>query len=101
MIAKICLKKQFFIILRAYHTLRNPDTKGSTYKEWVPANQVRDFKFTHCQPGTRVQVKGAASGKWFAATLLGAWESLHYCKFDGYSPNYNEWVGPSRIKSMP
>ena len=29
-----------------------------------------------------------------------AWESLHYCRFDGYSPAYDEWVGPSRMRRV-
>jgi hypothetical protein len=72
--------------------------RGSTYRKWVPVNQVRPFRFNHFQKDARVQVQGASSEKWSPATVMGSWESMHLCRFDDSSAAYDEWVGPSRIR---
>lgn len=74
--------------------------QGSTYNDWVPADHVRPFAFQHFEKGVRVEVEGASSGKIYPATVLDSWESLHLCRFDGYTPAYDEWVGPSRLMAV-
>lgn len=67
----------------------------SSMDRWVPTGDVRAFKFKHFDVGARVSVE--SSGKWYPATVLERWESLHLIHYDGYSAAYDEWVGPSRI----
>ncbi|MBI4860860.1 MAG: caspase family protein [Candidatus Riflebacteria bacterium] len=75
--------------------------KGATYQAWVAAGQVRPFRFARYPRGTRVTVRGSSDSKLYAATVLYSWESLHYCRYDGYSGAYDQWVGPSRIVAGP
>jgi len=81
--------------VRVHHT-----EKGSTYNDWVTVDQIRPFNFPHFSKGTRLEVKGASSGKWYPATVMDSWKYLHFCRFDGYSPAYDEWVGPSRMREL-
>jgi hypothetical protein len=79
--------------VKAHHT-----EKGSNYNDWVTLNQIRPFVYQHFDKGARVEVKGASSDRWYSASVLESWGSLYFCRFDGYSPAYDEWVGPSRIR---
>lgn len=65
---------------------------------WIPREKTRAFQFPRYAVGARVEVKAAGSGKWYPATVLGSWESLSYCRYDDWSPAYDEWVGPGRIR---
>lgn len=73
------------------------DTKSDD-DEWVTQDQIRPYQFQHFRVGSDVEVKGASSGKWYPARVLDTWGSMHFCRYDGYSPAYDEWVGPSRIR---
>jgi hypothetical protein len=84
------VKPGYFMV---HHTAR-----GSTYRQWIPSNQVRPFRFTHFQNEARVQVQDNSTDKWVPATVKGSWESMHLCRFDDRSVAYDEWVGPSRIR---
>jgi hypothetical protein len=49
------------------------------------------------KPGDKVLVE--ENGKWYPATVLQARDNEWYIHYDGYSSQYDLWVGPSRIKN--
>ncbi len=66
--------------------------------EWVPKDQVWPRAFERFPAGTRLELQGGSDRKWYPGVVVKTWESLHYCRYDGYGPAYNEWFGPSRIR---
>jgi hypothetical protein len=30
--------------------------------------------------------------------VLESWETLHFCRYEDYGAEYDEWFGPSRIR---
>jgi len=78
---------------RVHHT-----DKGSTYDKWIPMNMVRKFTYVTYPAGTRVEIQGATSGKWFPGVVLQApWEWMHYVHFDNYSAAWDEWASSERV----
>lgn len=49
-----------------------------------------------CDPGDKAQVLW--KGSWYPATALKAKGSECYIHYDGYGSNWDEWVGPDRIR---
>jgi hypothetical protein len=80
---------------RVHHT-----DQGSTYNEWVKSDQIRPYQFAHFKTGDHVEISGGPGDKQSPGSVLQSWESMVLCRFDGYSPAYDEWVGPSRIKAL-
>lgn len=80
--------------------LRVHETKDTRSDDdaWVPQYQVRPPVYPRYAAGTRVELQGASSRRWFSGRVLDSWESLHLGHYDGYSPEYDEWFGPSRIR---
>lgn len=85
------------------------ETRGAEYKvhytnystssdEWVTLDRVRGPVFERFWIGAPVEIQAASSKKWYPALVLQTWESLHFCRYDGYGPEYDEWIGPSRIR---
>jgi hypothetical protein len=84
--------------------------KGNTFKvhytantrteadEWVAKGSVRSPVYERFRRGSRVELQGASSRKWFPGVVEKSWESLHFCRYDGSGPEHNEWFGPSRIR---
>jgi hypothetical protein len=48
------------------------------------------------QPGQRVQVEWR--GQWWSAVVLRAENGSYYVTYPGYGREWNEWVGPGRIR---
>lgn len=48
--------------------------------------------------GDKVQVE--ENGKWYPATVLDVMPNEWYIHYDGYSAQYDLWVGPARIKKQ-
>ena len=48
--------------------------------------------------GDKVQVE--ENGKWYPATVLNTRPGEWFIHYDGYSSQYDLWVGPSRIKAQ-
>lgn len=71
----------------------------SSWDEWVGPERVREFEFARFPIGDEVEAAGSSSGKWYKATVLDTYESLHLVRWEGYSSAYDEWVGPSRIRA--
>jgi hypothetical protein len=82
-----------------YVQVRDAD-KGDPFVDWLAKAQIRPFRYTQFAKGDRVEVQGTSSSKWYPASVIDSWQSMHFCHFDGYSSAYNEWVGPSRIKLL-
>jgi hypothetical protein len=80
--------------IKVHHT-----AKGSTYNNWVSADQIRPFIYWNFQKGSRVEAEGSSFDKWRSATVMESSEHMHLVRFEGYSPAYDEWVGPSKIRS--
>jgi hypothetical protein len=68
--------------------------------EWVRADQVRPPVLEPIRIGTKVELLGASSRKWFPGVVEKSWESLHFCRYQGYGPEHSEWFGPSRIRPV-
>jgi len=49
-----------------------------------------------CAVGDKAQVEW--KGSWYSAKVLKAADDRCYIHYDGYGSNWNEWVGPDRIK---
>jgi RNA binding activity-knot of a chromodomain len=58
----------------------------------LPATTTATFN-----KGDKVQVE--ENGKWYPATVLDTRPGEWFIHYDGYSAQYDLWVGPSRIKS--
>ena len=85
------------------------DTRSGEYKihyagydsssdEWVTAKQMREFAFERFRIGAQVEIQSPADDEWYPGRVLESWESLHFCHYDDYGPEYDEWFGPSRIR---
>lgn len=73
------------------------DTK-SDKDEWVAKPQVRSPACERFPIGSNVELQGGSDRKWYPGVVLNTGELLHYCRYEGYAPAYNEWFGPSRIR---
>lgn len=85
------------------------DTRSDQYKiryansdasedEWVTLKRMRGVVFEQFWNGAPVEVQSSADDEWYPAHVLENWESLHFCHYDDYGPEYDEWFGPSRIR---
>jgi hypothetical protein len=72
---------------------------GHSSDEWVEPGRARPFSYERFAPGTLAEAQGSSSGKWYPVTVLAAWRTMHYVRWEGYSPAYDEWVGPSRLRA--
>jgi hypothetical protein len=85
------------------------ETRGEKYKiryvdsdassdEWVTEKRMRGVTFVRFWVGAPVEMRSSADDEWYPGRVLQAWESLHFCQYDEYGPEYDEWFGPSRIR---
>jgi|GEM_PF-325139 hypothetical protein len=65
---------------------------------WYTTEHARPFRYESYATGSVVEILNQSGKTWYTAKVLDHWESIHLCRFDGYSSNYDEWVGPSRIR---
>lgn len=71
------------------------DTAASD--EWKTADQVRPLPTPPTYPrGTRVEVEWRR--KYWPAVVLKAQDGVHRIHYEGYGPEWDEWVGPRRIR---
>lgn len=64
--------------------------------EWVGPERMRPYLERHRSPGTSVEVEWKKS--WYPARVLEASHGLHRVRYDGYGEEWDEWVGPRRIR---
>jgi hypothetical protein len=69
---------------------------GDEWDEWLTPDRLKPFDPKHKPPGTSVQVEW--QGKWYPAKVLAAEHGLHFISYDGYGPEWNEWVPARRMK---
>lgn len=75
------------------------DGYASSWDEWVGPERIRPRATSGGQfaPGDAVRVKW--KGSWWKAHVVQVQGNRYYISYDGYSSSWNEWVGPSRIRS--
>jgi hypothetical protein len=64
--------------------------------EWVTIDQVREVKRTNYPAGSAVEVKWKQ--KWYTAKVLEARAGIHHIQYEGFGPEWNEWVASKRIR---
>lgn len=64
--------------------------------EWVTDERVRAAAPLSYSVGARVEVKWKRD--WYLATVLEARGGIHHIQYDGYGPEWNEWVASKRIR---
>ncbi|MCA9523067.1 MAG: hypothetical protein KC609_18960 [Myxococcales bacterium] len=72
---------------------------SASWNEWVGPGRIRPRHVMHhgvYPVGTPVMVLW--KGKWYPARVLQARPNSWYIKYKGYGSNWNEWVGPGRIR---
>jgi hypothetical protein len=85
------------------------ETRGGKYKiryadydsssdEWVEAERVRGMLVERFWVGAPVEIRSSADDEWYPGRVLESWETLHFCSYDDYGTEYDEWFGPSRIR---
>jgi hypothetical protein len=66
----------------------------------VEPSRVNPFKCTSDFPiGTSVKVYNASDEKWYPAVVLKKFSCLNYIHYSEYGSEWDEWVGPAKIKN--
>jgi len=73
----------------------------SSSDEWVTARRMRSPAFERFWIGAPVEIQSPADDNWYIGQVLESWESLHFCHYNDFGPEYDEWFGPSRIRRKP
>jgi hypothetical protein len=71
---------------------------ADSWDEWVGPERIRPFRPRQFDIGQQVDVKWDADKKWYPAAVIRPWYGLHLVGYDGYPPEWNEWVGPDSIR---
>ena len=67
------------------------------YDQWVGRDRIRYVdKKAELAVGTEVMVLW--QGDWYPATTLKSRGARYYINYDGWGSNFDEWVGPDRLK---
>jgi hypothetical protein len=69
---------------------------GNEWDEWVGPDRIRPYQPKPMKNGTEVEVEWNA--KWYPANVTDWRSGLHYIHYQGYGPEWDEWVGPRRIR---
>jgi hypothetical protein len=64
--------------------------------EWVTADRTREVSRKNYPVGATVEVKWKRS--WYAAKVLEVRAGIHHIQYQGYGPEWNEWVASKRIR---
>jgi hypothetical protein len=68
------------------------------WDDWVPLSRLRAIGTSRFAAGQRVQV--AWEGKWYPARIQQSAETFfHFVRYDGYGPEFDEWVTDKRLKA--
>ena len=70
------------------------------WDEWVPADRIRPPSVKNLAKGTRVSVLWDEDQKWYPATVMASQFGLAKVHYDGYTHEWDEWVGPRSIKVL-
>ncbi|MFO1518832.1 MAG: Tudor-knot domain-containing protein [bacterium] len=84
------------------------DGYDNSWDEWVGPGRIRVIRAGSLPPNTlQVGVPAYAigdpvmvlwKGKWYPASVVRTQSNRWYIHYDGYGNNWDEWVGPARIK---
>ncbi|HEU4326670.1 MAG TPA: hypothetical protein VFS21_26250 [Roseiflexaceae bacterium] len=66
--------------------------------EWLGVDQVRTVARPAYPVGAAVQVQWKQ--RWFPATVLDARFGIHHITYEGFGPEWNEWVALKRIRPL-
>jgi hypothetical protein len=70
-----------------------------SWDETPTADRIRTFTPQTLPPDTRVSVHWS-DGKWYPAVIRSSWYGLHFVHYDGYTAEWNEWVGIKSLKRL-
>ena len=70
--------------------------QGNDDDEWVAPDRIRAYKPKEFPKGALVEVEWEK--KWWPAKVMDSRYGLHSIHYDGYGPEWDEWVGPQRIR---
>lgn len=66
------------------------------WDEWLESDRLRLPEFAAFKKSTLVMVEW--SGEWYPAKVLDVKDGFHLVTYDGYGPEWDEWVSSPRIK---
>lgn len=81
--------------LRVHYTANTKTTSD----EWVHIDLVRPAAPRTYTVGEAVEIASSAKA-WYPGKVKARFESLYLCSYDGWSPAYDEWFGPSRMRPL-
>jgi hypothetical protein len=70
---------------------------GAEWDEWLGPDRVRAYKPRQLAAGTPIEVDW--QDKWWPAKVVDSGLGLHLINYDGFGKEWDEWVGPRRIRS--
>lgn len=71
-----------------------------SWDEWVGPDRMRAFQPKNIDQGTAVEVFYHKDQKWYPARVVRSWYGLAFVHYDGFSSEWDDWVGPELIR-MP
>lgn len=72
---------------------------GPEWDEWVSPDRIRQYSPKIYPAGTAFNV--LSKDKWWPATVKESRSGLHKIGYTGFGPEWDEWVGPKRIRLKP
>ncbi len=67
--------------------------------DWVEPSEAKPYIIKpNYALGTKVKVFSEYDQKWLPAKVIKKFSSLHYINYTGYGSEWDEWVGPEKIK---
>jgi hypothetical protein len=70
---------------------------GDDEDEWLPPSNLRPRHRPTHNAGTPVEVNWKS--EWYPARILAVEHGLHHIRYDGFGPEWDEWVGAARIRA--
>jgi hypothetical protein len=70
---------------------------GAEWDEWLGPERIRQYQPKHLAVGTPVEVEWQE--KWWPAKVVESSLGLQLIRYDGFGKEWDEWVGPRRIRS--
>jgi hypothetical protein len=70
----------------------------SAHNQWVEQDAVRTLGRPRYPIGSTVEVKW--KNRWCLATVIDERAGVHAISYEGYGPEWNEWVASKRIRSL-
>ncbi|HEX3654437.1 MAG TPA: Tudor-knot domain-containing protein [Pirellulales bacterium] len=72
----------------------------ATWDEWVTPDRLRAYRPQTLPVGTRVSVLWSGDNKRYPAVVVASSNGLHKVHYDGYSSQWDEWVGIKSIRKL-